>query len=219
MQFYFTVHGPSSHLFGKDGLKVCFEKEDEASRWREAFRDAISHLSTDLIGRHLSADLVARSPSTFQESPLGRDRTNSVSNMTPVSSPGSEAFMDHSNLAKVRHGAMPYAADSCLAESGNATTQCQIIAIHCSVYFCFKSFLLGPSSIKAAGSVLPRLHLIGRLAVPYNALPQTLMCCCLAQSLGPAELAYMTDMHAYAVNGCHQRSDCSQQLSRVTPNG
>lgn len=102
MQFYFTVHGPSSHLFGKDGLKIGFEGEEDASKWREAFRDAISNLSTDMVGRHLSADLATRSPSTFQESPLGRDRSsNSVANMTPVSSPGSEAFMDHSNLAKV----------------------------------------------------------------------------------------------------------------------
>lgn len=102
MQFYFTVHGPSSHLFGKDGLKVGFEKEEDAFKWREAFRDAISNLSTDMVGRHLSADLATRSPSTFQESPLGRDKSsNSVANLTPVSSPGSEAFMDHSNLAKV----------------------------------------------------------------------------------------------------------------------
>ena len=100
MQFYFTVHGPSSHLFGKDGLKVCYDTEEEAIQWREAFREAISHLSTDMVGRHLSADLVNRSPSTFQESPLGRDQTKSVANLTPTSSPGSEIFMDHSNLAK-----------------------------------------------------------------------------------------------------------------------
>ena len=101
LQFYFTVHGPSSHLFGKDGLKVCFEKEEDAATWREAFWDAISNLSTDMVGRHLSADLVNRSASTFQESPLGREKTNSITNMTPTSSPGSEAFMDHGNLAKV----------------------------------------------------------------------------------------------------------------------
>lgn len=107
MQFYFTVHGPSSHLFGKDGLKVGFEKEEDASRWREAFRDAISNLSTDMVGRHLSADLAARSPSRFQESPLGRDKSNSVANLAPVSCPGSEAFMDHSNLAKVGFCQLP----------------------------------------------------------------------------------------------------------------
>lgn len=105
MQFYFTVHGPSTHLFGKDGLKVCFEKDEDAQQWREAFRETISHLSTDLVGRHISTDMATRSPSTstFQESPLGRKRANSSTNLTPASSPGSEAFMDHSNLAKVYH--------------------------------------------------------------------------------------------------------------------
>jgi hypothetical protein len=103
MQFYFTVHGPSTHLFGKDGLKVCFEKDEDAQQWREAFRETISHLSTDMVGRHISTDMATRSPSTstFQESPLGRERANSSTNLTPASSPGSEAFMDHSNLAKV----------------------------------------------------------------------------------------------------------------------
>ncbi len=103
LQFYFTVHGPSSHLFGKDGLKVCYENEGDAQRWREALKEAISHLSTDMVGRHISTDLAQRSPSTstFQESPLGRDRANSATSMTPVSSPGSEAFIDHSNMAKV----------------------------------------------------------------------------------------------------------------------
>ncbi len=105
MQFYFTVHGPSTHLFGKDGLKVCFEKDEDAQQWREAFRETISHLSTDMVGRHISTDMATRSPSTstFQDSPLGRERANSSTNLTPVSSPGSEAFMDHSNLAKVYH--------------------------------------------------------------------------------------------------------------------
>ncbi|KAL3141693.1 hypothetical protein ABBQ32_004380 [Trebouxia sp. C0010 RCD-2024] len=103
---YFTVHGPSSHLFGKDGLKVGFESEEDASKWREAFQDAISNLSTDMVGRHLSADLATRSPSTFQnveglrESPLGRQKSYSVTQLTPISSPGSEAFLDHTNLAK-----------------------------------------------------------------------------------------------------------------------
>lgn len=107
MQFYFTVHGPSTHLFGKDGLKVCYEMEEDAQQWREAFKEAISHLSTDMVGRNISTDLAQRSPltSTFQDSPLGRERANSASNMTPImsptSSPGSEAFMDHSNMAKV----------------------------------------------------------------------------------------------------------------------
>ena len=103
MQFYFTVHGPSTHLFGKDGLKVCYEKEEDAQRWREAFRETISHLNTDMVGRHISTDLAARasSSSTFQDSPLGRERANSYTSLTPVSSPGSEAFMDHSNMAKV----------------------------------------------------------------------------------------------------------------------
>ena len=96
------MHGPSSHLFGKDGLKVGFEREEDASKWREAFRDAISNLSTDMVGRHLSADLAARSPSIFQESPLGREKSNSVTHLTPISSTGSEAFLDHTNLAKVK---------------------------------------------------------------------------------------------------------------------
>ena len=105
MQFYFTVHGPSTHLFGKDGLKVCFETDEDAQQWREAFRETISHLSTDMVGRHISTDMATRSPSTstFQDSPLGRERANSSTNVTPVSSPGSEALMDHSNLAKVYH--------------------------------------------------------------------------------------------------------------------
>lgn len=105
MQFYFTVHGPSTHFFGKDGLKVCFETDEDAQQWREAFRETISHLSTDMVGRHISTDMATRSPSTstFQDSPLGRERANSSTNVTPVSSPGSEAFMDHSNLAKVYH--------------------------------------------------------------------------------------------------------------------
>ena len=105
MQFYFTVHGPSTHVFGKDGLKVCFEKDEDAQQWREAFRETISHLSTDMVGRHISTDMATRSPSTstFQNSPLGRERANSSTNLTPASSPGSEAFMDHSNLAKVYH--------------------------------------------------------------------------------------------------------------------
>ncbi|DBA89089.1 hypothetical protein WJX77_009682 [Trebouxia sp. C0004] len=100
--FYFTVHGPSTHLFGKDGLKVCFERDEDAQQWREAFRETISHLSTDLVGRHISTDMATRSPSTstFQESPLGRERANSSASLTPASSPGSEVFMDHSNLAK-----------------------------------------------------------------------------------------------------------------------
>lgn len=108
LQFYFTVHGPSSHLFGKDGLKVGFESEEDASKWREAFRDAISNLSTDMVGRNLSADLASRSPSTFQnveglrESPLGRHKSNSVTHLAPISSPGSDAFLDHTNLAKVK---------------------------------------------------------------------------------------------------------------------
>ena len=110
VQHYFTVHSPSSHLFGKDGLKLGCETEAEAQKWREALREAISNLGTDIVGRHISTDLATRSASTttFQdsplgrgESPLGRDRVLSSANLTPTSSPGSEAFLDHSNLAKV----------------------------------------------------------------------------------------------------------------------
>ena len=40
LQHYFTLHGPTSHLFGKDGLKICFETEELALRWRDALKDA-----------------------------------------------------------------------------------------------------------------------------------------------------------------------------------
>ena len=110
LQHYFTVLGPSSHLFGKDGLRIGFESETDAQQWREALREAISHLSTDMVGRHISTDLPARSSSntTFHESPLGRAESPlgrsalSSANLTPTSSPGSEVFNDHSNLAKVQ---------------------------------------------------------------------------------------------------------------------
>ena len=94
VQHYFTLHGPSGHLFGKDGLKICFETEDLALRWRDALKDAIGRLAT-------GSDLVGRSVSIFQDAPIGREATQSAASMTPISSPGSAVSVDNSNLAKV----------------------------------------------------------------------------------------------------------------------
>ena len=95
-QHYFTLHGPSGHLFGKDGLKICFETEALALSWRDALKGAITKLAS-------GTDLVGRSVSMFQDSPLGREATQSAASMTPISSPGSVASMDNGNLAKVRY--------------------------------------------------------------------------------------------------------------------
>lgn len=82
-------------MFGKDGLKVGFETEAQALAWRDALKDAITRLA-------VGTDLVGRSVSLFQESPLGRETTQSATNMTPISSPGSVTSADTGNLAKVR---------------------------------------------------------------------------------------------------------------------
>lgn len=81
MQYTFAIVWPSSHMFGRDDLRLCFEDEAEGLAWRKALQDVIRKLIVNRVGHSIET-------AVSLDEPL--PNTGSSANLRTTSSDGYE---------------------------------------------------------------------------------------------------------------------------------